>query len=136
MVRFAATQRAEVVADRAVVASDQLERPRCQRLPFDEMHAALMRMHAIEDVAIIETTRRYRDTLEVFRGGADHARATDVDVLDGLGFGHTGFRHRLLERVQVAHHQVDFRQRVVRERLHVFRLVALGQQAGEDRGVK
>src|SRR5262249_11092664 len=70
--------------------------------------------------------------IEVFRRRSDHARAADVDVLDYLRLRYARLRHRLFERVEVADDQVDLRQIVLGERLHVLRLVALRQEAGID----
>ena len=128
---------AEVVGDRRVVLRDPRERIARQSL------AVLASQCSRRSSASSSSTSAYcsgfghhRHALEVLRRRPDHARAADVDVLDRLGLGHARLRDRLLERVEVAHHEVDFRQLVLGERLHVLRLVALRQQAGVDRRVQ
>ena len=48
----------------------------------------------------------------VFGGGAQHGRAADVDVFDGLLQFAAGLRHGFLERVKIDHHQADGRNAV------------------------
>ena len=45
----------------------------------------------------------------IFCGGADHRRASDINVFDCLIPGDTRFGHRFPERIKVHHHQIDGR---------------------------
>ncbi len=88
------------------------------------------------DARIVRGVAHHRDVGPVFRRTAQHRRTADVDVLDGLLHLHSGFGDGLAERVEVHAHQVDVRDAVVAQRLHVGRIVAAGQQAAVHRGVQ
>jgi hypothetical protein len=60
---------------------------------------------------------------------AQHGRAADVDVLDGVRQRAVILGDGLLERVQVDHQQVDRRDAVLGQRCHVLGQVAAGQDA-------
>ena len=65
----------------------------------------------------------------VLRGGTDHRRSADVDLLDRFGAGHVRAGHRGLEGIEVADDQIDRADLV---RLHVrliFREFATGENA-------
>jgi hypothetical protein len=67
---------------------------------------------------------------------ADHGRAADVDVLDGVFQGAVGLGDGGLEGVEVDHHQVDARNVVLFELGQVLGQVAAGEDAAVHLGVQ
>ena len=124
----------EVVGDGAVVQGDPLERDDAPAGGgiSEEVWPSLFLSSSRHSSYCSNWVDDDRHRVEVLGRRTDHARAADVDVLDRLGLGHARLRHRLLERVEVAHHEVDLRQLVLGERRHVLRLVPLRQQPGVD----
>jgi hypothetical protein len=75
------------------------------------------------------------DARVVFRGGADHGGAADVDLLDalvGVGAGGDGG----LERVEVRHEQLERGYAELRELGCVLGLAGVSEEASVDRGVQ
>jgi len=70
-----------------------------------------------------------------FFGRAHHRRAADVDVLDHLVAG-GALRHRLRERVEVHHDEVDRADAVFGHRRGVAGVVAQAEQPAVDRRVE
>jgi len=68
--------------------------------------------------------------------GADHGRAADVDVLDGVFQGTAGFGDGGDERVQVDADQVDVTDAVLLHGGHMLGQVAPAQDAAVDLGVQ
>jgi hypothetical protein len=67
----------------------------------------------------------------VLRGGTNHRRTADIDLLDAVV--QTGARgHRFVERVEVAHQQLERRHSELVELPEVLRLTRVGKQAGMD----
>src|SRR5207302_200612 len=66
----------------------------------------------------------------VLRRGADQRRPADVDLLDCLLEGDVRLQHCGHEWIEVAADQVNLAQTMFRERRHMIRLVASGQDAG------
>jgi hypothetical protein len=126
----------EVVGDGMVVGGDPRERAAGQFPPALPTELPAVLGEFPQDGGVRDRIDHHRHRVEVLGRGPHHARAADVDVLDHLRLGHARLRHRLLERVEVAHDQVDLRQVVLEERRHVLRLVAAGQEAGVDRRVE
>ena len=73
---------------------------------------------------------------EVLGGGAEQARAADVDLLDQLRRTGVGVGGRLGERIEVHDDEVDRRDAVPADRLEVVRAVATRQDAAVDRRVQ
>ena len=87
------------------------------------------RPHRVEHGVIVVGIAHDRHTLVVLGGAAQHCRAANVDVLNGLPESHVGLRHGLLERIKVHHHQVDERDVVGLGLTQVFGLVAPAEQS-------
>jgi hypothetical protein len=76
--------------------------------------ASVMAAQRFEHAPVIAGVRDSGDIGMVLRRGANHRRATDIDVLDDCRrIGAAG--HRLLERIEIDHRQIDLRNLV---RLH------------------
>ena len=71
----------------------------------------------------------------VLRRRAHHRRAADVDLLDALVDAGAGV-HRLAERVQVDHYQLERRDPEFFERRGVLGLAQIGEQPGVHAGVQ
>ena len=56
----------------------------------------------------------------IFGGGAQQGYAANVDLLNGCGQSHIGPGHRLLEGVEIDHHQIDGGQVVRGQFIQVF----------------
>ena len=72
----------------------------------------------------------------ILRGGAQHRRPTDVDLLDRLLERHVGPRDRLAERIEVHRDQVDRRDAVLGQRGAVAGMVTAGEEAAMHLGVQ
>ena len=72
----------------------------------------------------------------ILRGGAQHRRPTDVDLLDRLLERHVGPRDRFAERIEVHRDQVDRRDTVLGQRGAVAGMVTAGEQAAMHLGVQ
>ncbi len=70
------------------------------------------------------------DVLVVLRRTADHGRAADVDVLDGVRQGASGLGHRGCERIEVDRHQIDRRDAILGH--HCAVQVAAAEDAAVD----
>ena len=71
----------------------------------------------------------------VLRGGTQHRRAADVDVLDARGEVGAA-RDRLLEGVEVHDHHVDHLDAVLGRLRHMRFVIALGEQAAVHERMK
>ena len=68
----------------------------------------------------------------VLRGGADHGRAADIDILDAVGeIG--AARDGVLERIEIDHQEIDRADAMRAHRLGVLRVVAHRQQSAMHR---
>ena len=67
---------------------------------------AVVGLHRFHDLIIVRGVGNDRDATVVLRRTAEHGRAADVYVLDGLFERHAGLRHRGLELVEIHHHEV------------------------------
>src|SRR5690606_15861055 len=64
-------------------------------------------LEGLEDAGVIAGVDHDGDVLVVLGGGANHGRAADIDVLDGVRQGAARPGHSGGERVEVDRHQVD-----------------------------
>ncbi|GJD73998.1 hypothetical protein CFIICLFH_2231 [Methylobacterium goesingense] len=71
----------------------------------------------------------------IFRGGADHCRTADIDVLDAIVVAGS-LRHRLLEGIEVDQQQVDRADAVGSQRRLMLRVAAHGEQSAMDARVQ
>ena len=76
------------------------------------------------------------DVRMVLGGRSDERRAADVDVLDRIGEGRAGTRHRGLERIEVDDHQIDGREPEALERGEVVGDVAASEDSRVNLGVQ
>ena len=113
--------------DGAVVGVRRLEHVQRETGARLARGGAAVRAHLVEDGAVAFGVDDHGDALEVLRGGAQHARTADIDVLDadgGIGAGGDG----LLERIQVHDDHVDHADAMLRCLGHVRGVGALGQK--------
>ena len=71
----------------------------------------------------------------IFGGGADHAGAADVDILDDL-IAVRAFGNSLGKGVEVDHHQIDRADLVLSHGSSVFRIVTHREQPAVNLGVQ
>ena len=69
---------------------------------------------------------------KVLGGRPKHRRTADVDILDHFLIGHARLGGRSLERIEVADDEIDRLNAVRRDRSHVLRRVATGEQTAVD----
>jgi hypothetical protein len=105
--RIALVEAAEVVGDGAVVGGGMLEDLGGQVTAGGIRHRTLIRRHLVHDQGIVRAVHHDGDMGVVLRGGAQHGRPADIDVLDGGRDVARWIRHGLLERIQVHHQQID-----------------------------
>ena len=108
LLRVVELQRRQIVADRAVVVGDVVERGHRQ-LESRRAREAAVRFDFGQRLGILIGRGEHADVVPVFRRGAQHRRAADVDVFDRLLQRAVGLCHRALERIQVQHQQIDRR---------------------------
>src|SRR5438034_7086084 len=92
--------------DADVISSRMPERLARELEPECGRHAAAA-VELAQDVGVSFRINNHQHVVKVFGGGADHARAADVDLFDELVKGHTGPGGRLLERVEIDRDDVD-----------------------------
>ncbi len=68
----------------------------------------------------------------VLSGAAYERRSADVYVLDRFFVGHAGLGHGGGEGIQVHHDQFEGQNAVIRERLHIVRVVVSAENAAVD----
>ena len=96
----------------------------------------VMQAHLLNDLLVIVRIAHHRDRIVVLRGGAQHARATDINVLNSIGKGYIGLGNRLLKLVEVHAHQVDHLDAVLGSLGHVLLRIATRQQTAVHLGVQ
>jgi hypothetical protein len=96
---------------------------------------AAIGVHLRDEARIIGRVGHNRDALVILRGGADHRRAADVNILDDLVSG-SALRHRLRERIEVDHHEVDRRNGVLRHRGDMLRIIPHREQPAMHLGMQ
>ena len=96
---------AQVVGDHAVVGGGVLEGFQGQIEALGVAQAA--GFEAFDDAGVVAGVDHYGHVFVVLRGGADHGRAADVDVLDGIGQVTARLGHGGGEGVEVDRDQVD-----------------------------
>ena len=96
-----------MLRDGAVISRRGLEHLH-RELPAEHLAGvAAVFLDVVEHRAVIGRVDDHRDAGVVFRGAAQHARAADIDVLDGVVQRHVRFGDGLLKRIQVHDHQID-----------------------------
>ncbi|MNM83567.1 hypothetical protein D3C81_956300 [compost metagenome] len=85
--------------------------------------------HLVQHHGVVGRVHDHGHVAVVLGRRANHGRAADVDVLDGVRQRAVVLGHGLLERVQVHHQQVDGGDLVLGQRGHVLGQVAAGQDA-------
>ena len=103
----ALVEAAEVVGDGAIVRGRVLEHLGGQVTTGGIGDGAAVRRHLVDDEGIVGAIHHDRDMGMVLRGGSQHRRAADIDVLDGGRDVAGGVRHGLLEGIQVHDQQID-----------------------------
>ena len=103
----------QIAADREVVVRGMRERL-CREPSFQLVrHRGLL--EGSEHRVVVGSVDDHDDPLVILRGGPQHRRSADVDVLDGLGVRDAGARDRRFERIEVHHEHVDEGDVVLRE---------------------
>jgi len=120
----------EVAGDGGVVAGGALENLQGE-LAAQRVHLGLV-AHGLEHGVVVGGIADDGHALVVLRRAAQHRRAADVDILDGLFEGDALLGDGLLKRVQVDDHQVDHRDAVGTRLGEMGFLVATAQQAAVD----
>ena len=87
-------------------------------------------LQCFEQRGVIGRIHHHAGAGVVLGGGAQHGRAADVDVLDGVVIAAAGLGHGGFERVEVHHQQVDGRDAVLRHHRVVHAVAA--EQAAVD----
>ena len=95
-----------------------------------------MAMHLVENHRVIGGIAHHGHRVVVLGGRAQHGRATDIDMLDGVGKGHIGRGNGLLKLVQVNRHEVDHLDIVLAGLSHVLLGVTTAQQGAVHLGVQ
>ncbi len=90
----------------------------------------------VEDRGVVDRADHHQHRSMVLGGGADHRGTADVDVLDRLLDGDPGPGDGGLEGVEVDRHQVDRRQPLGGQLLHVRGHLAVGEDAAMHPGVE
>ena len=90
----------------------------------------------ISDPAVVGGIDHHGDALVVFRSAAEHRRAADVDVLDGVLKSDVRLGHSLLERVEVYDDEIDRPDAVFGGGGGVFVIFAQEKQAAMDHRVQ
>ncbi len=104
----------QVSGDRGVVAGGVGEGLGGEACARGEFTATLVRVELSEQQRIIRRIDHDQHRFVVLRRRAQHRRAPDVDVLDGVGVAAAGPGHRGRKRVEVHHQQIDGRDSVLR----------------------
>ena len=95
-----------------------------------------MAMHLVENHRVIGRIAHHGHRVVVLGGRAQHGRATDIDMLDGVGKGHIGRGNGLLKLVQVNRHEVNHLDIVLAGLSHVLLGVTTAQQGAVHLGVQ
>ncbi len=128
-VRLVLSQAGQVVGDGAVVLRGVREHFLGQHEVGVVADRVAVGLHLGQHGGVVGRIDDHRHVAVVLGGRAQHGRAADVDVLDGIGQRAFILGDGLLERIQVHHQQVDGRDAVLGQRRHVFGQVAAGQDA-------
>lgn len=100
----------QVLGDDGIVGRDVGERLCGKRAPTLQRHAAPAQL--IEDRGIVGGIGEDRDRLKVLRGGANHRRPANVDLLHRVRQRHRRVADRGREWVQIGGDEVDRRDPV------------------------
>ena len=119
---------AQVVGDHAVVAGGVLERLERQVEALGVGQPAVLQV--VDHCRVVLGIDHDGDVLVVLRRAADHGRAADVDVLDGVRQGASGLGHRGCERIEVDRHQINRRDAMLGH--HCAIQVAAAEDAAVD----
>ena len=101
-----------------------------------ERGGAVVGAHLGEDRLVIGRVGNHGHGVGVLGGGAQHGRAADIDVLDGIRKGDVGVGNGLLELIEIHDHHVDHTDAMLGSLGHVLLGIATGQQAAVDLGVQ
>ena len=126
---------AEPVGDHEVVVCRAVEGFGRQAAEGLDVELAVAGLHLGEQLIVVLVAGDHGDAGVVLGGGADHARAADVDVLDHDLILDPAPAGDLLERVEAAHDHVDGLDAVLPDGRHVLRYVAAREDPGHELGV-
>ena len=122
----------EPVADRRIVGRSAGKGLGGELAAQRERRHAVMRGEFVEQRRVVARLDHDGDVVMIFRRGADHGRAADVDILDAVGeiaaAGHGRF-----ERIEIDHQDIDGANAVCAHRFDVLGVVADRQQSAMHR---
>jgi hypothetical protein len=122
---------AAIAASYAAVCSNTLAASRRRKV-----EVVVVRGDRRQDARIVRRIDHRRHRSEVLRRGAQHARSTDVDLLDDFIGRDADARRRLPKRVQVDDDEVDRRDAVLGDRRHVLGEISPRQEPAVHRGMQ
>ena len=120
---------AEPVGDRGIVGGGALIDLQRQAEVGCTGDVTVIGVHFIDDLSIISRVDDDRDRLVVLGGAAQHGRAANVDILDGVVEGAVGVGHGCLEGIEIDHDHVDRRDVMLCHFGDVGRVIAQTEQA-------
>ena len=97
----------KVVGDHAIVLCGMFERLHHQIVTGVVAGGAAVGLHFGDDGVVARSVNHNGHVFVVFRGGAHHGWAADVDVLNGSGQITVGIGNGCFERIQVNNNHVD-----------------------------
>ena len=100
-----------------------------------EAGRSVMRGHLLQHLVVIRRRRHDRHVGVVLGGGADQRRSADVDIFHAL-IERRALGHGRGEGIEIHCHQIDGRDAVFPDRIHVRWVAALGQYSAMHRGVQ
>jgi hypothetical protein len=117
--------------DRCVVGCRACVGPGRKRLARFKRDGSVVAVKFSDDVAVVLDIHDHGHVTMVLGCGPDHGGPPNVDILDRLFEGRLA-RHRFLERIEIAHEQVDPFDAVLLHRRCVALIIAQGEQAAVD----
>ena len=113
----------EPVADRGIISRGAGKGLGGEFLAERKRGHAVMLGEFVEQRRVIARLDQYRDVVVIFRRGADHGGAADVDILDAVG-EIAAARHGRFERIEIDHQNIDGADAVRAHRLGVLGVAA------------
>ncbi len=119
-----------------IVRCGASKRRRRQSLAGCKRQRASVGLQLLDRLRVLPGIGQDGNVSVVFRRSAGHRGPANVDVLDDLFMAAAGSGHGRLERIEVAHDEIDGDDALGLERGRVLRLVAHGEDAAINIGVQ
>ena len=123
------------MADRRIVSRRGSERLGRHGLAEIERGRPAFLVQLTEQRRIVRRIGDDGDESMILRGGANHRRATNIDVFDHF-IAFRAFGHGLLEGIEIDDDEIDRADGVIGHCLRMFRIVTHGQQPAMDHRVQ